>query len=99
MSPVPLKKQSRAGTSMRKRRGSPVERVVEPITVSRFWFVLLHVAVDGVGVGSVAGVVSLESCTEVIITCGTEYFECMVVIASARVERDVILMPERTLIC
>jgi hypothetical protein len=36
MSPVPLKKQSRAGTSIRKRRGDPSDRVVEPMTVKKF---------------------------------------------------------------
>lgn len=34
MSPVPLKKQSRRGTSTLKRRGLPSERAVEPIMVS-----------------------------------------------------------------
>jgi hypothetical protein len=36
MSPVPLKKQSRAGISTRKRRGEPSDLVVEPITVKKF---------------------------------------------------------------
>lgn len=36
MSPVPLKKQSIAGTSTRKRRGEPSDLVVEPITVKKF---------------------------------------------------------------
>ena len=36
MSPVPLKKQSSAGTSTRNRRGDPSDRVVDPITVKKF---------------------------------------------------------------
>lgn len=63
MSPVPLKKQGRAGTSTRKRRGEPSERVVEPIMV--------RVAGGGV-VADGLELESLESWTEVIITWGTE---------------------------
>lgn len=62
MSPVPLKKQSRAGTSMRKRRGVPLDCVVEPMTVRKF---------SG-GLGVEPDCDSLESCTEVMMTCGTE---------------------------
>jgi hypothetical protein len=61
MSPVPLKKQSSAGTSMRKSRGEPSERVVEPMMVS----------VRGVGVESLGGVGSLLRSTEVMMTWGT----------------------------
>lgn len=59
---MPLKKQSMAGTSMRKRRGLPLESVVEPITVRRFW------VESGEGFSSDGE--SLESCTEVMITWG-----------------------------
>jgi hypothetical protein len=62
MSPVPLKKQSRAGTSMRKRRGEPLERVVDPITVRKF---------SG-GLGVDPDCESLKSWTEVMMTWGTE---------------------------
>jgi hypothetical protein len=58
MSPVPLKKQSNAGTSMRNSRGEPSERVVEPMIVS---------VVGGVDEPR------LDSWTDVTITCGTEY--------------------------
>jgi hypothetical protein len=62
MSPVPLKKQSNAGTSTRKRRGDPSDFVVEPITVKKFS--------GGLGVDSDAD--NLKSCTEVMMTCGME---------------------------
>jgi hypothetical protein len=62
MSPVPLKKQSKAGMSTRNRRGDPSDFVVEPITVKKFS--------GGLGVDS--DTESLKSCTEVIMTCGTE---------------------------
>lgn len=60
MSPVPLKKQSSAGTSTRKSRGEPSERVVEPITVRLEVVVVVLLAL------------SLESWTDVIITWGIE---------------------------
>ncbi len=47
---------------MRKRRGLPLESVVEPITVRRFW------VESGEGFSSDGE--SLESCTEVMITWG-----------------------------
>ena len=62
ISPVPLKKQSSAGTSTRNSRGDPSERVVDPITVRKF---------SGGG-GVEPDWESLKSCTEVIMTCGTE---------------------------
>jgi hypothetical protein len=62
MSPVPLKKQSRAGISTRKRRGEPSDLVVEPITVKKF---------SG-GVGVEPDWESLKSWTEVMMTWGTE---------------------------
>jgi hypothetical protein len=62
MSPVPLKKQSRAGTSIRKRRGDPSDCVVEPMTVKKF---------SG-GLGVLPDWDSLKSWTEVMMTWGTE---------------------------
>jgi hypothetical protein len=59
MSPVPLKKQSRAGTSTRKRRGEPSDLMVEPMTVR------LSVVASG-------DEENWEMRTEVMMTCGTE---------------------------
>lgn len=72
------------GTSTRKRRGVPSERVVEPMTVK-----LLGDDVDDDE--------NLESCTEVMMIWGMEYVLWITVMASARVLREVILIPERTL--
>lgn len=58
ISPVPLKKQSRAGTSTRKRRGDPSDRVVDPIIVKKF---------SG-GLGVEPDCDSLKSCTDVMMT-------------------------------
>lgn len=67
MSPVPLKKQSRRGTSTLKRRGLPSERAVEPIMVS---VSVLSVAVE-LDTAEVVEDVIDGSCTEVMIMCGT----------------------------
>lgn len=58
ISPVPLKKQSKAGTSIRNKRGDPSHLVVDPMTVRKF---------SG-GVGVPPDWESLDSCTEVIMT-------------------------------
>ena len=55
-----------AGTSIRNKRGQPSERIVEPIMVR-----LAGGGADAAAAGEEAGR-SLESWTEVIITCGTE---------------------------
>lgn len=53
---------------------------------------------DGDGDGAVDDDENLESCTEVMMIWGMEYVLWMTVMASARVLREVILIPDRTLL-
>ncbi len=77
MSPVPLKKQSIAGTSILKRRGERSTRAVEPTTEM--------VGEDG------------SKRTEVTMMWAMWWALWSLEIAAARVGREVILVPERSL--
>lgn len=77
MSPVPLKKQSIAGTSILKIRGDKEEVAVEP---------MMDILVDVEG-----------RQTEVTIMWGMRWVAWSFVMAALRVEREVILISERSL--
>ena len=77
MSPVPLKKQSIAGTSILKIRGEKVEVAVEP---------RIDILVDVEG-----------RWTEVMIMWGIRWVAWSFVMAALRVDREVILISERSL--
>ena len=77
MSPVPLKKQSIAGTSILKIRGEKEEVAVEP---------MMDILVDVEG-----------RWTEVMIMWGMRWVAWRFVMAALRVEREVILISERSL--
>ena len=77
MSPVPLKKQSIAGTSILKIRGENEEVAVEP---------MIDIVVEVQG-----------SLTEVTIMWGTRWVLWSFVMAALRVEKEVILISERSL--
>lgn len=77
MSPVPLKKQSIAGTSILKIRGEKVDVAVEP---------MMDIVVEVEG-----------RRTEVTIMWGMRWVEWSLVMAALRVEREVILVSERSL--
>ena len=78
MSPVPLKKQSIAGTSTWKSRGVRSERRVEP-TIER-------VGAEG------------DKRKDVTMMCGMRCWLWSFVMASCKVEREVISVSERSLI-
>ena len=77
MSPVPLKKQSIAGTSILKIRGEKEEVAVEP---------MMDILVDVEG-----------RWTEVMTMWGMRWVAWSFVMADLRVEREVILISERSL--
>ena len=105
MSPVPEKKQSSCGTSMRKRRGVPSERIVDPTTARVLergvvsWFVVEFQvsAVEWEIVDEEDDETRSGRCTDVTIMWGTCSLRWMTLIASARLEKQVIFTPERSL--
>ena len=99
MSPVPEKKQSTSGTSMRKARGFPVVVREEPTTER----VRMGMGPEEPGSEDRASVDVSEgawpsaSRSEVTTTCGTPKSACSVWKAASRSEKEAIGVPVRTL--